>query len=76
LKKKSTSIFSGYGSKRTFTGRYPYAKTEEKNQPIALGSASKNARPSWRKLESDIILMLLMEMMLLIKPDPEVSDCS
>jgi beta-phosphoglucomutase len=32
---------------------------KEKNQPIALGSASKNARPILEKTESDIILMLL-----------------
>jgi beta-phosphoglucomutase len=34
------------------------ALLKEKNQPIALGSASKNARPILEK-ESDIILMLL-----------------
>jgi beta-phosphoglucomutase len=35
------------------------ALLKEKNQPIALGSASKNARPILEKTESDIILMLL-----------------
>jgi beta-phosphoglucomutase len=32
---------------------------KEKNQPIALGSASKMQDLFWRKRESDIILMLL-----------------
>jgi hypothetical protein len=29
---------------------------QRKNQPIALGSASKNARPILEKTESDIII--------------------
>jgi hypothetical protein len=46
-KTKNTSLFSRYGSKRNFTGVYPMLQyLKEKKQPIALGSASKNARPS------------------------------
>jgi hypothetical protein len=59
-KNEEYDVFSGYGSKRTITWRFINAALlKRKNQPIALGSASKNARPILEKTESDIILMLL-----------------
>jgi hypothetical protein len=57
---KNTDVFSEHGSNELLPGVLNAALLKrKKNQPIALGSASKMQGLFWRKRESDIILMLL-----------------
>jgi hypothetical protein len=48
--KRVPDVFSGYGSKRTIASVLSMLQyLKKKNQPIALGSTSKNIRPILEK---------------------------